>query len=86
MMLPLRQAAQVSLSVDVRREANTTETSPHTTSEAPAVVLLAVTRALVETIIPTQISAVVVSELYMHNWFLRELGIFLNIGISRECL
>ena len=65
--LPLRQAAQVSLSVDVRREANTTETFPHITSEAPAVVLLAVTRALVETIIPTQISAVVVSELYMLN-------------------
>ena len=85
MMLPLRQAAQVSLSVDVRREANTTETFPHITSEE-LVVLLAVTLALVEIIIPTQISAVVVSELYMHNWFLREWGIFLNIGISRECL
>ena len=63
--LPLRQAAQVSLSVDVRREANTTETSPHITSEALAAVLLAVTPALVEIIIPTQISAVVVSELHV---------------------
>ena len=62
--LPLRQAAQVSLSVDVRREANTTETSPHITSEE-LVVLLAVTPALVEIIIPTQISAVVVSELHV---------------------